>query len=158
MTIEFIRYERPTSWATLGHSARLVATAEGQVWPTLGGARLVLRTRLEPRGALRLLRPVLGPIMRQRDPQPPGDQGRAGAGAGTQSASLGSAAVVNPSGSCGPGARSEGQAIQAQDYQAQSEIAELEGGRQEPNHQQLDKNPAHQRPAVRNMRQGPPRT
>jgi uncharacterized protein YndB with AHSA1/START domain len=67
MTIEFVRYQHPTSWATVGRSRRLVATAEGQVWPTPGGARLVLRTRLQPRGALRLLRPVLGPIMRQRE-------------------------------------------------------------------------------------------
>jgi uncharacterized protein YndB with AHSA1/START domain len=67
MIIEFVRLQRPTSWATVGRSRRLVASAEGQVWPRPGGARLVLRTRLQPRGALRLLRPVLGPIMRQRE-------------------------------------------------------------------------------------------
>jgi hypothetical protein len=67
MTIDFVRFQRPTSWATVGRSRRLVASAEGQVWPTPGGARLALRTRLQPQGALWLLRPVLGPIMRQRE-------------------------------------------------------------------------------------------
>ena len=67
MTIEFVRLQRPTSWATVGRSKRLVATSEGQVSTTPDGVRLVLRTRLQPRGALRLLRPVLGPIMRQRE-------------------------------------------------------------------------------------------
>ena len=67
MIIEFVRLQRPTSWATVGRSRRLVASAEGQVWPRPGGARLVLRTRLQPRGAVRLLRPVLGLMMRQRE-------------------------------------------------------------------------------------------
>jgi polyketide cyclase/dehydrase/lipid transport protein len=67
MTIEFVRLQRPTSWATVGRSKRLVATSEGQVSTTPDGVRLVLRTRLQPRGALRLLRPVLGLIMRQRE-------------------------------------------------------------------------------------------
>jgi hypothetical protein len=67
MTIEFVRFQRPTAWASIGRSRRLIATAEGQVSATPGGAHLVLRTRLQPRGALRLLRPVLGPIMRQRE-------------------------------------------------------------------------------------------
>jgi uncharacterized protein YndB with AHSA1/START domain len=67
MTIEFVRFQRPTSWATVGRARRLVASAEGQIWPTPGGAHLALRTRLQPQGALRLLRPVLGPIMRRRE-------------------------------------------------------------------------------------------
>jgi hypothetical protein len=67
MTIEFVRFQRPTSWASVGGSRRLVASTEGQVSKTPDGARLVLRTRLQPRGALRLLLPVLGPIMRRRE-------------------------------------------------------------------------------------------
>lgn len=67
MTIDFVRFQRPTSWATVGRARRLVASAEGQIWPTPGGAHLALRTRLQPQGALRLLRPVLGPIMRRRE-------------------------------------------------------------------------------------------
>jgi uncharacterized protein YndB with AHSA1/START domain len=67
MTIEFIRFQHPRSWATAGRSRRLVAVSEGQVSTTPGGTRLALRTHLQPRGALRLLRPVLGPIMRQRE-------------------------------------------------------------------------------------------
>lgn len=67
MTIEFVRFQPPTSWATVGRSRRLIASSQGWVTTRPGGARLVLRTRLQPRGALRLLLPVLGPIMRQRE-------------------------------------------------------------------------------------------
>jgi uncharacterized protein YndB with AHSA1/START domain len=67
MTIELVRVERPTAWASVGRSRRLVANSEGQVSKTPGGARLVIRMELQPRGALRLLLPVLGPIMRRRE-------------------------------------------------------------------------------------------
>jgi uncharacterized protein YndB with AHSA1/START domain len=67
MTIEFVRFQRPSAWASVGHSRRLLATSEGQVSNTPGGVRLVLRMELQPRGALRLLRPALGPAMRRRE-------------------------------------------------------------------------------------------
>jgi hypothetical protein len=67
MTIEFVRFQRPTAWDSVGRSRRLVANSEGQVSQTPGGARLVIRMELQPRGALRLLRPALGPIMRRRE-------------------------------------------------------------------------------------------
>ena len=67
MTIEFVRCQRPTAWASVGRSRRLLATSEGQASNTPGGVRLVLGMELQPRGALRLLRPALGPIMRQRE-------------------------------------------------------------------------------------------
>jgi hypothetical protein len=67
MTIEFVRFERPVAWASVGRSRRLVANSNGQVSTTLGGTRLVVRIQLQPQGALRLLRPVLGPIMRRRE-------------------------------------------------------------------------------------------
>jgi Polyketide cyclase / dehydrase and lipid transport len=67
MTIEFVRFERPVAWASVGRSRRLVANSNGQVSTTPGGSRLVVRIQLRPQGALRLLRPVLGPIMRQRE-------------------------------------------------------------------------------------------
>jgi hypothetical protein len=67
MTIELVRFQRPTTWASVGRSRRLVATSQGQVAKRPGGARLVIRTELQPQGALRLLLPVLGPTMRRRE-------------------------------------------------------------------------------------------
>jgi uncharacterized protein YndB with AHSA1/START domain len=67
MTIEIVRFQRPTSWATVGRSKQLVATSQGQVSTTPGGAHLAIRIELWRRGALRLLLPVLGPILRQRE-------------------------------------------------------------------------------------------
>jgi hypothetical protein len=67
MTIEFVRFEGPTAWASVGRSRRLVASSNGQVSTTPDGTRLVVRIELRPQGALRLLRPVLGPIMRRRE-------------------------------------------------------------------------------------------
>ena len=67
MTIEFVRFQRPTTWASVGRSRRLVATSEGQVSKTPGGARLVIRMELQPQGPLRYLMPMLGPVMRQRE-------------------------------------------------------------------------------------------
>ena len=46
MTIEFVGFERPMTWASVGHSSRLVATSQGP---------------------LRHLMPMLGPVMRQRE-------------------------------------------------------------------------------------------
>jgi Polyketide cyclase / dehydrase and lipid transport len=67
MTIELVRFERPVAWASVGRSRRLVANSNGQVSTTPGGTRLVVRIQLRPQGALRLLLPVLGPIMRRRE-------------------------------------------------------------------------------------------
>jgi hypothetical protein len=67
MTIEFVRFQRPTTWASVGRSRQLLATSEGQVFATPGGARLVLRMQLQPQGPLRFLMPMLGPIMRRRE-------------------------------------------------------------------------------------------
>jgi uncharacterized protein YndB with AHSA1/START domain len=67
MTIEFVRFEHPTTWASVGRSRRLLANSEGQVSKTPGGARLVIRMELQPQGPLRFLMPVLGPTMRRRE-------------------------------------------------------------------------------------------
>jgi hypothetical protein len=67
MTIELVCFERPMAWASVGHSRRLVANSEGRVSTTPGGTRLVVRVALRPQGTLRLLLPVLGPIMRRRE-------------------------------------------------------------------------------------------
>jgi uncharacterized protein YndB with AHSA1/START domain len=62
MTIEVVRFERPHRWATVGESERLRGSLEGEVLPTSGGARVVFRMAIEPKGAVRLL---LGPIRRR---------------------------------------------------------------------------------------------
>jgi uncharacterized protein YndB with AHSA1/START domain len=67
MTIEFVGFERPTAWASVGRSRRILATSEGQVSKTPGGARLVIRMELQPQGPLRYLMPMLGPAMRRRE-------------------------------------------------------------------------------------------
>jgi uncharacterized protein YndB with AHSA1/START domain len=67
MTIELVRFERPTTWATVGRSRQLLANSEGQVSKTPVGARLVIRMKLQPQGPLRFLMPVLGPTMRRRE-------------------------------------------------------------------------------------------
>ena len=67
MTIEFVRFQRPTTWTSTGHSRQLVANSEGQVSATPGGTRLIIRMELQPQGALRLLMPVLGSTMRRRE-------------------------------------------------------------------------------------------
>jgi hypothetical protein len=67
MAIEFVGFERPTTWASVGRSRRLVASSEGQVSKTPGGARLVIRMELQPQGSLRYLMPMLGPAMRRRE-------------------------------------------------------------------------------------------
>jgi hypothetical protein len=60
MTVELVRFEPPVIWETLAHSRRLDAKGEGQISATEGGSRLVMRMELSPKGALRLLLPILG--------------------------------------------------------------------------------------------------
>lgn len=62
MTIEVVRFDRPSVWATVGESARLRGSLEGRVVPTSDGAQVVFRMEIEPKGALRLL---FGPIRRR---------------------------------------------------------------------------------------------
>ena len=66
MTIELVRFERPVIWETLGRSRRLDAKGEGQISATEGGSRLVMRMELSPKGALRLLLPILGRFIHQQ--------------------------------------------------------------------------------------------
>ena len=69
MTIEYIVFDRPTNWRSVGRSRALLVASEGRVEPTPEGARLSLRVELEPRGRLRLIAPLLGQIMRGRERQ-----------------------------------------------------------------------------------------
>ena len=65
-TIEFVRFERPTAWESVGRSRRLDARSEGRVSATEEGARLVMRMELRPKGTLRWLLPILGRFMHKQ--------------------------------------------------------------------------------------------
>lgn len=65
-TIEFVRFERPVLWESVGRSHRLDARSEGRVSALESGARLVMRMELRPKGTLRLLLPVLGRFMHKQ--------------------------------------------------------------------------------------------
>jgi uncharacterized protein YndB with AHSA1/START domain len=65
-TIEFVRFERPVLWESVGRSRRLDARSEGRVSATEEGARLVMRMELRPKGTLRLLLPILGRFMHKQ--------------------------------------------------------------------------------------------
>jgi hypothetical protein len=65
-TIEFVRFEHPVAWASVGRSPRLDAKAEGRVSATEDGAHLVMRMELRPKGTLRLLLPIMGRFMHKQ--------------------------------------------------------------------------------------------
>ena len=65
--IEFVRFERPVAWESVGRSRRLDATSEGRVTTTEDGARLVIRMGLRAKGTLRLLLPILGRFMHKQE-------------------------------------------------------------------------------------------
>jgi len=67
MTIELVRFERPTAWDAAGRSPRLDAKTEGRISPTDDGARLVMRMELKPKGTLRLLLPVMARYMHRQE-------------------------------------------------------------------------------------------
>jgi hypothetical protein len=66
MTIEYVRFERPLAWATVGRSPRLDVKGEGRISASEDGVHLVMRMELSPKGALRLLLPILGGFMRRQ--------------------------------------------------------------------------------------------
>ena len=59
MFIDYVAFERRTSWRSIGRSRCLLVVSEGRVEPAGDGARLTLRVELEPRGRLRLIAPLL---------------------------------------------------------------------------------------------------
>lgn len=66
MTIEYVRFERPLAWATVGRSPRLDVNGEGRISASEDGVRLLMRMELSPKGALRLLLPILGRFMHRQ--------------------------------------------------------------------------------------------
>jgi Polyketide cyclase / dehydrase and lipid transport len=69
MLIEYVAFDRPTSWRSIGRSRGLQVVSDGHIEAAGDGARLTLRVELEPHGRLRLLAPLLGRIMRGRERQ-----------------------------------------------------------------------------------------
>ena len=69
MLIEYVAFDRPTSWRSIGRSRGLLVVSEGRVEEAGDGSRLTLRFELEPHGRLRLIAPLLGWIMRGRERQ-----------------------------------------------------------------------------------------
>ena len=67
--VEYVRFERPTAWASIARSRRLDVRAEGRISATEGGSRLVIRTELRPKGLLALLFAVMRRTMHARERQ-----------------------------------------------------------------------------------------
>ena len=59
MVIECIGYDRPSEWSFEGDSRALKAASRGRVVPAPEGSHLVMWMELEPRGVLKLARPLL---------------------------------------------------------------------------------------------------
>ena len=68
-TVEYVRFERPTAWASIARSRRLDAKGEGRISPTEQGSRVVLRIELRPKGLLALLLPLIWRTMHEREDQ-----------------------------------------------------------------------------------------
>jgi Polyketide cyclase / dehydrase and lipid transport len=69
MLIDYVAFDRPATWRSIGRSRGLLVTNEGRVDPTPDGALLALHVEVEPHGRLRLIAPLLGWLMRGRDRQ-----------------------------------------------------------------------------------------
>jgi Polyketide cyclase / dehydrase and lipid transport len=66
MVIEYVGFDRPRSWESVGRSRRLDARTYGRVTAIAGGARLTMRMELRPRGAPRLVLPLLARYMHRQ--------------------------------------------------------------------------------------------
>jgi len=65
-TTENTVFDRPRFWAATSASRLLDVRFEGEVTPTVRGARLSVRTLLMPHGVLRFVSPILRRFMRQQ--------------------------------------------------------------------------------------------
>jgi len=65
--VEYVRFERPTSWASIARSRRLDAKGEGRISPTERGSRVAVKTQLRPKGLLALLLPLMRRTMHKRE-------------------------------------------------------------------------------------------
>jgi Polyketide cyclase / dehydrase and lipid transport len=67
--VEYVRFEPPMAWVSAARSRRLDAKSEGQISPTEQGSRVVVRTKLRPKGFLALLLPLMRRMMQGREDQ-----------------------------------------------------------------------------------------
>ena len=67
--VEYVRFERPMAWASIARSRRLDAKGEGRIPPAEQGSRVVVRTKLRPKGLLALLLPLMRRTMHEREDQ-----------------------------------------------------------------------------------------
>jgi Polyketide cyclase / dehydrase and lipid transport len=65
----YVGFERPMTWASIARSRRLNATGEGRISPTEQGSRVIVRTKLQPKGLLGLLLPLMRRTMHEREDQ-----------------------------------------------------------------------------------------
>ncbi len=57
------------AWASIACSRRLDAKGEGRISPTEQDSRVVVRTKLRPKGLLALLLPLMRRMMHEREDQ-----------------------------------------------------------------------------------------
>jgi hypothetical protein len=64
-----VRFERPAARAAIARSRRLDAKGEGRIPPAEQGSRVMVRTRLRPKGLLALLLPLMRRTVHEREDQ-----------------------------------------------------------------------------------------
>jgi Polyketide cyclase / dehydrase and lipid transport len=67
--VEYVRFERPVAWASIARSRRLDTKGEGRISPAEQGSRVMVRTRLRPKGLLAVLLPLMRRTMHEREDQ-----------------------------------------------------------------------------------------
>jgi polyketide cyclase/dehydrase/lipid transport protein len=66
MLVEYVRFDRPRTWESVGRSRRLEARTYGRVTATADGARLTMRMELRPRGVPRFVLPLIARYMHRQ--------------------------------------------------------------------------------------------
>jgi len=66
MLVEYVGFDRPLTWESVGRSRRLDARTSGNVTAIAGGAKLTMRMELRPHGLPRFLLPLLARYMQRQ--------------------------------------------------------------------------------------------
>jgi hypothetical protein len=66
MTIEYVAFDRPRRWESVGRSGRLDVRTYGRVMAIDTGARLAMRMEIRPHGLPRFLLPLLARYMQRQ--------------------------------------------------------------------------------------------
>jgi hypothetical protein len=67
--VEYVRFERPMAWTAIARSRRMGCEGQGADPPTEQGSRVMVRTKLRPKGLLALLLPLMRRTMHKREDQ-----------------------------------------------------------------------------------------